>query len=268
MSDILRKQNRMMNIPALTAEQIPYGSSNVKDALDGLTANTFGESVSLTANTPITAISDGYVVYSCGASSGNYCYLYINDVNVGNVVFASNLAGLPKACIFVKKGMTIKFEGVNAQATFYPLTDIVKLIPLMTSDTTPSGQVIYNSVYTQSGSYAGWKAFDGNDSTGWAAASNTTGNYIGYVFVNPVLVTNAILYNKNEGSPCTCVIQASDDGTTWINISNPFTFSASTSNTTVELTPSKAYRYYRLTNTTGNSTLNVFRFELYGKPSA
>lgn len=100
---------------------MPDGVTSVEDALDELTANTFGASVGLTANTPITVNSDGYVIYSCGATSGNYCYFYINNVDVGHAVSASNLTALPLSGVFVKKGMTIKFEGVNASATFYPL---------------------------------------------------------------------------------------------------------------------------------------------------
>jgi len=94
------------------------GVTSVEEALD---VNTFGVSVNLTANTPITASSDGYVVYGCGVTSGNYCYLYINNVNVAHATYASNLSALPYSCLFVKKGMTIKFEGINAQAIFYPL---------------------------------------------------------------------------------------------------------------------------------------------------
>ena len=97
------------------------GVTSVEEVLDGLTARTFGTSIALTSNTSITAPSDGYVVYSCGSKSGDYCYLYINNVNMGHATFASNLSALPLSCLFVKKGMTIKFEGVNAYAAFYPL---------------------------------------------------------------------------------------------------------------------------------------------------
>lgn len=51
MSDILRKQNRMMNIPALTAGQIPYGNSTVKEALDERITTDDGTFTDASSNT-------------------------------------------------------------------------------------------------------------------------------------------------------------------------------------------------------------------------
>lgn len=39
MASILRKQNEMINVNPVTADQIPYGSGSVEDALDGLQAD-------------------------------------------------------------------------------------------------------------------------------------------------------------------------------------------------------------------------------------
>lgn len=50
MGNILRKQNKMMGFSALTADQIPYGSGSVEDALDGLTEDVDKLNISYTVN--------------------------------------------------------------------------------------------------------------------------------------------------------------------------------------------------------------------------
>ena len=58
------------------------------------------------------------------------------------------------------------------------------LVPVMTSDTTPSGQALSNSVLTGNDAY---KAFDNDTSTIWGA-NHASSAYIGYDFENPQIV--------------------------------------------------------------------------------
>lgn len=78
MSNILRKQNRMMNCPAVTAGQIPYRNVTVKDKLDELdsraSANTLGTAVDISAYTssnPYTCSSDGLLYVSTATSTAS-----------------------------------------------------------------------------------------------------------------------------------------------------------------------------------------------------
>lgn len=59
-------------------------------------------------------------------------------------------------------------------------------VPTMTSDTTPSGTASASSVHS-SGARNAFKAYDGNDSTGWGASSDSTG-WNAYEFTQDVIV--------------------------------------------------------------------------------
>ena len=54
MASILRKQNEMINVNPVTADQIPYGSGSVEDALDAITV--YKDLTNLPANGEITSL--------------------------------------------------------------------------------------------------------------------------------------------------------------------------------------------------------------------
>ena len=79
-----------------------------------------------------------------------------------------------------------------ANSTYYESVLNVS-VPKMTSDTTPSGTVIYSSQAASSG-YYGWEAFDRNTSSGgdfWFSGAGTAPHYIGYIFTENVKVCRA-----------------------------------------------------------------------------
>ena len=69
-------------------------------------------------------------------------------------------------------------------------------IPTMTSNTAPSGTVLYSSYYNNY--FHGYYAFDGDSSTNWLPSVSATNNYIGYKFTKNVKVCMAsIVYRTN-----------------------------------------------------------------------
>lgn len=85
------------------------------------------------------------------------------------------------------------------------------LVPVMTSDTTPSGTVTYSSQNTGADTL-GYYAFDGNDSTGWGTNSaSSTGQWVEYEFASSVTF-NKISYKigmlTGSLSATSCAIQA------------------------------------------------------------
>ena len=91
-------------------------------------------------------------------------------------------------------------------------------VPTMTDNTHPSGQVIFITEYNSS--FAGYMAFDKDASTRWNNNQQTANDYIGYVFTSPVCVKRVEITNF---SVKTCKIQGSNDGTTWVDLSDTLT---------------------------------------------
>ena len=92
------------------------------------------------------------------------------------------------------------------------------LVPTMTSATTPSGTVSASSEHS-SADYKAWKAFDGNNSTAWYAATNTTTNsWIEYDFGDAVTVNKVKVipgYNASTIRLKNIKIEYSDDNNNW-----------------------------------------------------
>lgn len=161
------------------------------------------------------------------------------------------------------------YSGLQAFAIIQYTKDLSQpLVPTMTSDTTPSGQVIYSSVWQDgTGAYKSWYAFDGNDSTGWAGTIQT-GNYIGYHFENPVRVTKAYMVNQQQGTSASFRIQASNDGTNWVSVSDEIVYGGSENPSTFNVevnTDGNYYTYYRLYNISSvSTTANTYTLQFYG----
>lgn len=88
-------------------------------------------------------------------------------------------------------------------------------------------------------------AFDGNDSTYWIGLSQSGDSYIGFKLPNAILVRKIkakIGFNNNSYY---CVIQASNNGTTWTDVSSQ-TLVGNSTEVEIELTTTTQYLYYRL----------------------
>lgn len=115
-------------------------------------------------------------------------------------------------------------------------------IPVLSATT---DKIIYSSYHT---SYPPYQAFDGNDSTSWAA-NVLTYQYIGYDFENPVAIIRATFvqryttaYGMNGYK-----IQASNDKETWIDMTEQTNGPANTEEHTITFNEKlEQYRYWRL----------------------
>lgn len=141
----------------------------------------------------------------------------------------------------------------------------VGLVPVMTSYTTPVGEVIASSDYGVN--YEGWKAFDGTNTGPQDAWVSNNGKYanewLGYHFTSPVIVGGVYIQNRNVTSSSihamkTGKLQGSNDGGTWVDIQN-LTNSSTDANaeTFIPISNTIAYSYYRVYVLTVNSTTNV-----------
>lgn len=137
-------------------------------------------------------------------------------------------------------------------------------VPNMTSDTTPSGEVIHSQGYS---SWYPYYAF--NDNALGAVLNAASEKYIGYRFTSNTAVSK-LMYKLVSTSGITFTtsikLQASSDGTTWtdlmtINISDVTT---TTNPQYFNVINQTKYLYYRLLgdwNTNGNGT----KLQFYGR---
>ena len=137
---------------------------------------------------------------------------------------------------------------------------LIPLVPTMTSDTTPSGTgtVICNSYYSGQEAY---RAFNGNLTDSWSP-NTTQAGWIGFHFDNPTKVSKVGVYQRtysaHGGTTETATVQGSNDGSTWIDISDTQTFVCMvTSNPKwiyIDCDDSTAYTYFRLNIPTTSSS--------------
>ena len=141
------------------------------------------------------------------------------------------------------------------------------LIPTMTSDTKPSGTVVYSSQVTTGSGHYGYQAFDKitDAQHQWATLnSGKIGDYIGYIFDSPktlykikvITTTVTSVYFKFK-------LQYTDDKTNWIdtNITGK-----TSSNMSVSVSGVGKHLGYRLYQTNSLSdTSNIFELYFYGR---
>lgn len=120
------------------------------------------------------------------------------------------------------------------------------LVPIMTSNTTPSGEAFASREINTS--YA-WKAFNRSQEGNDAWYDNVVPSYVGYKFVNPTCV-NKFSIQQEIASPSyfkTYKLQGSNDNSEWIDIG---TFTETSINAgeqyTHEVNNENYYTYYRI----------------------
>lgn len=142
-------------------------------------------------------------------------------------------------------------------AIYYDKNSSLPLIPTMTSDTAPKGQVIYSSVYS---TYNAWKAFDNvisytiGDSDKWTS-NGMADEWIGYIFDRPTVANKAYILAdvatdaSSQKHQCAknIKIQASNDGTTWTDlVTRTLADTAVPLDVYIEFDNKVAYTQYRL----------------------
>lgn len=156
---------------------------------------------------------------------------------------------------------TAKEELLSSTYWEYILKDKV---PTMTSDTTPEGEAFVTNTVSESSAY---KAFDNDITKGCISAMNPSNWYVGYKFINPICVKKAKVISTTN-SPKRYKIQASNDNTTWTDVSGIITETDNANvNTIVECNNDNYYLYYRIYVIEGfnPAQFRVYILQFYGR---
>lgn len=137
---------------------------------------------------------------------------------------------------------TVSCNSVRNDASNYYLVNTA--IPLMTSNTTPSGTVIVSG---QGVGTEGWRAFDRSNSTLWQSNTVNVG-WLGYIFPTGKIIKRYSIFTAGSGvHPRTWTFEGSNDGSSWtvldtqtlVTLSNGTFYTYPITNTT-------SYTYYRI----------------------
>jgi hypothetical protein len=134
-------------------------------------------------------------------------------------------------------------------------------IPLMTSNTSPSG--VANAGTNNS---TAWNVFDQNDLTSWVSSTGLgTTAWVSYQLTSAVVVKRYFLLRPAvAGRPNGWLFQGSNDGSSWITLDTVVGDTGGTTYTSGILPNTTAYLHYRiLVNTvTSGSSAQIFTFEI------
>jgi hypothetical protein len=281
------------NVPVMTSDSAPYGAASSSSNYTGCSAywafggNVNGWQSALNSNTgtltykfvnPVCArkvhyyangvnksftyeirgSNDGFATYDV-LYSGSYTYSGSGDVEIVLEPEFDNDKYYLYYAIYGTSNRGSVFRVVLLQ---YYGRELSVSVPVMTSNTTPYGEVSASSVY--SADYSAWKAFNFSETRGWAAsASGLTDAWVQYEFVTPMVIKKFVATMGTNSYLNNMKVQGSNDG--FVNdINDLLTFSVSASATIVEnVTNSTPYKYYRVFGTT-NASGNGYHFQFYG----
>jgi hypothetical protein len=168
-------------------------------------------------------------------------------------------------------GFTIQVSGtvscntVRNDATTYLLPGMP--IPLMTSNTTPSGQAFASTAAV--GGEA-WRAFDKNTTTIWGTPTGTVTGSIGYQFPTARIIKRYLWRSPSTNptnNPRNWTFEGSNDGVNYTTLDTVTgsSIGISATYTSSALTNTNAYSFYRMNitlNNGGANTLQVAELEM------
>ena len=148
------------------------------------------------------------------------------------------------------------------------------LVPVMTSDNTPSGEAFADA---ENSPFLAYLALDGDNSTRWVAmpssAEAAVNHYLGYDFETPTIVNKIFIlpYNAGDTSSTGCRvknyrIEASNDKVAWDILTSQTYTASNSSGDTITFTNNTAYRYYRcyvVDNITTQSSIAINALAFY-----
>lgn len=139
-------------------------------------------------------------------------------------------------------------------------------VPTMTSNTTPSGEA-----FASLNDGSAYQAFDNNTSTGWSTGSNQKKRErVGYKFPDNVIVKKAKVICRTDLSS-NFYYQCSEDGNTWIDITDVEAHSASGNYwTTNIINNNNACQYYAIyyTQNASDRVGRIIELQFYGRASS
>lgn len=136
-------------------------------------------------------------------------------------------------------------------------------VPTMTSNNTPSGEVISEYLNPVSGSES-YKAFDGNSATYGAFGNQNINTYLGYKFTYPVKVRKIVLGNDYFNPPRMqkFKIQYSDNNSTWNDATNEQNFS---NGMNIIANNKGSHSYWRYNVTSSDHPNRITTIQFYGR---
>lgn len=265
--------------------EVSVDSAGTWTVSDGSNTATVAVSASTTYYVTLSSVPDGRTVLptddvsiwlACGQRSEAYTTLsqvladstclsaLISDNNamdylVRSTTWASDVCGDSSAMSYIglnnyaSNTLLANSTWLDAicNSTYFESVLNVK-VPVMTSNTTPSGQT-FGSTSSQGEPYL---AFDDNSSTHWVySGNNVTAGVIGYYFVNPTKILKIYFKNTQTAtwgaiSPTQIQLQGSNDYSTWEDIGSPLANIPADYNAHTLIIPSsiytQTYQYFRL----------------------
>ena len=220
-----------------------------------------------TYSTLADVLADSTALSALMASTNAVIYLarcddWISDITSNQS--AMSYIGLNNYCANTLLNNSDWIEGI-CDSTYFESVLNVK-VPTMTSDTTPSGEVIYSSQGSTN------KAFQAFAASGlWSSDASTT-QHIGYIFTASVRVFKIRIVNRTSSTPKAIKdfkLQASSDGTNWTDIES-YTNSVSTSGGSSEYINTNysegvGWRLYITSEYDGNSGASASVIQFYGR---
>lgn len=229
------------------------------------------------------------IVCAVDCSTDGTTWEEIPSVTFSATIYGTNISSLllnntDVGCQAIRLRQVSGYGVMMTYLQFYGRTDIPDpshepsgykaLVPIMTSDTAPTGRAISSGYYA---SFYTYYAFDDSDNY-WHSqdgASSTNVPWVGYKFDTAVMVTHLLIKNRSSGAirtPIHPILQASNDGTVWYTIQE-FTVTNFDNNgiSEFDVNNDNYYLYYRLFGGLNNNNDYVFvlsRLQLYGYESA
>ena len=145
-------------------------------------------------------------------------------------------------------------------------------VPTMTSNTTPSGVVSRDSVYTSSAE--AYKAVDNSATAGefdaWISGSSSGGHRWQYQFTKTVRIVYMYISGRkytgdSNGQIDSFVLQGSNDGSTYTNLTDTITRTVGRGVRTYHIIHNEnTYQYYRVANIP-NTIAGIGELQFYGR---
>lgn len=161
--------------------------------------------------------------------------------------------------VVASNGFTVTIDqNVTIDTLTNAATTVSTVVPIMTSNTAPSGIVTYSgAIFT---SYGGYTAFNGNVSNVCYAGNTVIGDFIAYEFTSPKKIGQVVVYYNGGSAPNVNYSLDAWDGTTWVTIG---TFNTTSSSASPMFTNTTAYIKYRVQILTAGVYVQINEFFLY-----
>ena len=260
------------------------GSANFTCKLQGL--NGGGSWDDLSSNLSVTSSTYSHIVYFDNSTAYSKYRLQVNKTSTGEWLRIGSIQLYSQSIVISENAM--KAIGASDYASETLLNNLIWLtcinnseykdyvinasVPIMTSNTTPSGVASASAIV--SATYDAYKAFDENSSTWWS--SNTYSNqYVQYDFGEVIKLCASDIYPYYSSGAYLNVkhyaIEMSDDGVTWntaFDETLPNTNISSTGKFSLFVACSGRYARCYVFDTYDNRNAAICKLQFYGRKNS